>query len=797
MNLRTAVPALIALFAPLAAQAAAPPLIPVTGFLTDANGLPIDGTVDIDFKIYRATGPAQWSNGGQPITVDVFDGQFTAYLGSDAALDLALFRDNTSLFLGMAVEGAAEMQPRFELGSAPFAGYAKYCDDAYSVGGADITQLRMAADDILWSELSSSTIPNGLDDGDDVGPTYTAGTGIGISGGIISGDEIQVKDWARAVAFDTLGELTGQLDTVYLRKQSCATNQVLLADGAGNWTCTDTTALPLSEAVIDGFVSNNGFATGAALTALTGRVATAETSIGTLTTQMGTANTNITALQGQIGGLGTNPGNMIGQYEFDETTGATSFADTSGLSNTLAASVGGVSPNSGTAHSGKSVGFNTVEGIYAASGNKIADSDQIWAEMWINTGNPGGTYTLLEKQGAYKMRLVASNIQWTVTTTGGTCTVTHSLPIGNNTWTLVSGWFDGLNAIVAINGSAVSTSCSSGRIAPTFGGVMTIGGIRTGTSWTEVFSGFIDEVRIRPTAPNSGQAYNYRTSGGEVAEVANKRIHIFRQTGTFTTYVPLIADVLVVAGGGGGGQHTTTNGNGGGGGGGYIYQTNYSIAPGTYTVTVGAGGSGTHTWSTISRVGKNGENSVFSTLTAIGGGGGGAQSTGNGQSGGSGGGGASNGNPTPGNGTAGQGNSGGQGNYTWTGGGGGGAGGPGVAGGQCGNCAPSGNGGPGLSNSITGTLQYYAGGGGGGGNSSERAGDGYDGGGRGYGTTTQYSYQYYPHEVNPTTHGSGTMNAIPNTGGGGGAGSYWAPNAQIYDGSGNGGSGIVVIRYPI
>ncbi len=834
MNHRTAIPALIALFAPLAAEAAAPSLIPVTGYLTDANGLPIDGAVDIEFKIYRtATGPtAQWNNNNQgPMSVDVFDGQFTAYLGSDGALDLGLFRDNTGLYLGMAVDGGAEMLPRFEIGSAPFAGYAKYCDDANTVGGTDVSQLRMAADPIPWSDLDPTTIPAGvtysagtgigisgttisannvpwsalnatsipagLSDGDDVGPTYSAGLGIGISGTTISADKPAIEGWARFVAFDTQGELTTALNSVYMAKQTCAANQVLMSDGSGTWSCTDSSALPLSEAVIDGFLANNllAYATTASVTTLTGRVATAESSIGTLTTQIGTANTNITTLQTQIGGLGTNPGNMIGQYEFDEGTGATSFADTSGLSNTLAATSGGVSPNSGISHSGKSVGFAAVEGIYAAAGNKIADSDQIWPEMWMYTGNPGGTYTLLEKQGAYKLRLASNVITWTVTTTGGTCTVTHSLPIVINTWTHVSAWYDGLNVSIAINGAPQTATCTTGRIAPTYGGVMTIGGIKTGANWSEVFSGYIDEVRIRPTAPFSGSSYYNRAVGGVVSEAANKRIHKFTETGTFTTYVPLVVDALVVGGGGAGGQHSTTNGNGGGGAGGYIYQTSYLVAPGTYQVTVGAGGGAAKymSWgTTLSKVGSNGGNSTFSTLTAIGGGGGGAQSTGNGMSGGSGGGGASTSNPTPGNGTVGQGNAGGLGNYSWTGGGGGGAGGPGIAGGVCGGCAPSGNGGPGLSNSISGVLTYYAGGGGGGGNSSERAGDGYDGGGRGYGTTTQYNYQYEPVEINATTHGSGTVDAIPNTGGGGGAGSYWNNNR-----AGNGGSGIVIIRYPI
>ena len=78
--------------------------------------------------------------------------------------------------------------------------------------------------------------------------------------------------------------------------------------------------------------------------------------------------------------------------------------------------------------------------------------------------------------------------------------------------------------------------------------------------------------------------------------------------------------------------------------------------------------------------------------------------------------------------------------------------------------------------SITGSLVYYAGGGGGGGNSSERGGDAYDGGGRGFGTTTYYDYLTYPVGTS-VLGGSSTPDALANTGGGGGAGSYWSVNA--------------------
>ena len=98
---------------------------------------------------------------------------------------------------------------------------------------------------------------------------------------------------------------------------------------------------------------------------------------------------------------------------------------------------------------------------------------------------------------------------------------------------------------------------------------------------------------------------------------------------------PPTIDYILIAGGGAGGGETTGAGTGGGGGGGYVANTAYSVTPIiTYTITIGAGGTGTTGVS-------SGANSTIVSLNgnilAYGGGGGGTQQ-GNGASGGSGGG---------------------------------------------------------------------------------------------------------------------------------------------------------------
>ena len=234
---------------------------------------------------------------------------------------------------------------------------------------------------------------------------------------------------------------------------------------------------------------------------------------------------------------------------------------------------------------------------------------------------------------------------------------------------------------------------------------------------------------------------------------------------------PSTVEYLVVAGGGGGQSYS------GGGGGGYrnsvsgelsggngSAESTLSITAGSQiSVQIGAGGTGR----------AQGSNSVFGTITAIGGGyGGGYTYNGNpvGGSGGSGGGGGfddgSGGVGAGGAGTANQGFNGGNGAGGYLGGGGGGAGGTG------GNAGGPPHGGVGRTSAITGSSVGRAGGGGGGSPSftSTTIGTNSFGGGSGGTSTTSM----------PT-------NGTVNTGGGGGGGR---------DQGMTGGSGVVILRYP-
>jgi hypothetical protein len=261
-----------------------------------------------------------------------------------------------------------------------------------------------------------------------------------------------------------------------------------------------------------------------------------------------------------------------------------------------------------------------------------------------------------------------------------------------------------------------------------------------------------------------------KASGGNVIDTDGTYwIHTFNTSGTFTPSTSLTCDYLVVAGGGGGAGSGGGAGPGGGGGG-FRTGTGLAVTAQNYTITVGGGGTATGLYGTT-----NGSNSVFSSITSTGGGTGG-------DAGGSGGGGYPNSSGAAG--TSGQGNAGGSGSGAggnrYTGGGGGGAG---AVGGNASSSA-GGNGGNGTANSYSGTSVTYAGGGGGGGGrdggrpESLTGGTGGTGGGGAGGSTSSPS---------------GSVNGTVNTGGGGGGAGYDGNPVR----GALGGSGIVIIRYPV
>jgi hypothetical protein len=274
-----------------------------------------------------------------------------------------------------------------------------------------------------------------------------------------------------------------------------------------------------------------------------------------------------------------------------------------------------------------------------------------------------------------------------------------------------------------------------------------------------------------------------KATGGDVITTDGTYwYHTFTTTGILDVKTAVNVDYLVVAGGAGagaggggggaGGLRSTVTATGGGG----SLESQLSLVPVQYVVAVGAGGAGAPNGGTA--VGTNGGNSSFSTITSIGGGGGGSSpGTQTGANGGSGGGSH---NSTYSSGTANQGYRGGIG-PAGAGGGAGAVGGNFVSSGSTGGTGGAGVQISALANPTgTGVSGFYAGGGGGSGGGDGTAGAGGAGGG-----------------------GAGSKGAVvgvngtSNTGGGAGSGGTGPASTYIQYGGGNGGSGIVIVRYAV
>ena len=262
------------------------------------------------------------------------------------------------------------------------------------------------------------------------------------------------------------------------------------------------------------------------------------------------------------------------------------------------------------------------------------------------------------------------------------------------------------------------------------------------------------------------------------------------RTWTVPALVTSVQAVVVAGGGGGGSSNGCCFDAGAGGGGGVVVATSYAVTAGqSITVKTGLGGRGTYCGN-----GLDGGNSQFGTLVAIGGGRGGGCSVIAGTGGSGGGahcfvaGGVSNqatlGTQSNGSTITAYGRAGGVSTSCSTGGGGGGGGATEVGGAGIGDgsTAPSGGvggkGGEGIADATrTGSAIVYGSGGGGQGRWLNAAGG--TNGGSGSGTNAS---------------GGAGIDGVDETGGGGGAG--WR-GGVVNQAAGDGGSGIVVIRYSI
>jgi len=403
----------------------------------------------------------------------------------------------------------------------------------------------------------------------------------------------------------------------------------------------------------------------------------------------------------------------------------------------------------------------------------------------------------------------ANGVGYFVDTTSGSVTV--NLPAGT------------AGAIVSFADYARTFQTNNLTVSPNgsekIGGVAANATLNTeGQTATFVYvDGTEGWINIQETSNSVTGRQFITATGGTITTSGDFKIHTFTGPGTFcvssisTVAAENTVGYAVVAGGAAGGSGG--NGGGGGGAGGFREGRNAPIdnftasplvanAPTNavtitatgFPITVGGGGTGVTGSCTP---GANGVNSVFSSITSAGGGGGGGPpGAAPGDPGGSGGGGSGNtacrtggsGNTPPVSPPQGQdgGRSSGQPSLNGKGGGGGGAG---AAATQTpvGNNNSAGNGAVGVPTAITGSALSYSGGAGGGAQNGPTEAAGGAASPCGTGGVGATSAPAASPSIDRNA-GDGTTNR---GGGGGGNTGCSSPAAK----AGNGGSGIVIIRY--
>ena len=460
-------------------------------------------------------------------------------------------------------------------------------------------------------------------------------------------------------------------------------------------------------------------------------------------------------------------------------------------------------------------------------GNLIS-YDANGAAVAVATGNSGQVLTSAGAGAPPTFEAASAGISWVTTPKTSSFTVTAG-----------EGYF--MNS-----GSALTVSLPAGQAGATFAiadyarnfatnnltispnGSEKIGGIAEdatlnvdGQAATFVYvdgtKGWINVQNAEDT--ETGTPPFIQATGGTITQSGNFRIHTFNSPGTFqvtkiATESPApiynIVSYAVSAGGGGsGGSINNVHVAAGGGGGGYrggrnqpvdsytesplCASSGLAVSAQSYSVVVGAGGAG---GCGVTR-GTNGVNSVFQSITSAGGGGGGAIGSPGapacraGRPGGSGGGGSS---QTAANGGTGntppvspaQGTNGGAGTDAPPDLRGGGGGGATATGGTGSPAAIQGRGGAGATTTISGSSLGYSGGGSAGGTGGGGPGAGAAASPCGSGAAGQPKCS--PFDGNNATNNRGG-------GGGGSAANPSAPGSPGNFPGGNGGSGVVIIRY--
>lgn len=201
--------ALIALALIPALASATPTTVAQQGRLLDANGTPLQGQHDIQFRLWDLSESAQiWT---ETHTLLLSDGYYSTVLGNSSAIDSTVL-DDDDIELGFEIDSTGELATRQRLNSVPFAVVA------HSVAGGPVVASEVSVGGVV-AIASDGTVRDTLQ-------TLTCA-------------DDQVAAWD---ATGSAWTCTTTADADTLAALSCADDQVAAWDATGStWTCTTTT----------------------------------------------------------------------------------------------------------------------------------------------------------------------------------------------------------------------------------------------------------------------------------------------------------------------------------------------------------------------------------------------------------------------------------------------------------------------------------------------------------------------------------------------------------------------------
>lgn len=105
-----------------------PGLVPVQGCATDSKGNALNGSQQVEFRLYSSNNASQ----GDALYTETKNVTFRSCVFSEMLhpTDLSIFEKNPSMYLGIKIGSDAELSPRFEVGASPYAVQARHAEKA-------------------------------------------------------------------------------------------------------------------------------------------------------------------------------------------------------------------------------------------------------------------------------------------------------------------------------------------------------------------------------------------------------------------------------------------------------------------------------------------------------------------------------------------------------------------------------------------------------------------------------------------------------------------------------------------